>query len=120
MKHSTITIDVQLDGTNCPNSILWKASDTGVKEAQEAKAMMLAFWDGKKKSALHIDLWTREMMVDEMADFYYQMLITMADTFGRATAHKEFVDQMKNSANDFYLKFGEMRKKEMQDQLGFC
>ena len=119
MKHSTITIDVHLDNNSHPDSISWKASDTGVKEAQEAKAMMLAFWDGEKKSAMHIDLWTKEMMVDEMADFYYQMLITMADTFSRATAHKEFVDQMKLSANDFYLKFGEMRKKEMQAQLGF-
>ena len=116
MKHSTITIDAQLDSNNHPESIVWNASDSEVKGAQQAKAMMLAFWDGSKKSALHIDLWTKEMMVDEMADFYYQMLVTMADTFSRATAHKEFVEQMKNSANDFYLKFGELRKKEMRDQ----
>ena len=116
MKHSTITIDVQLDNGRSPESIAWKASDAEVQGEQEAKAMMLAFWDGSKKSALHIDLWTKEMMVDEMADFYYQMLVTMADTFSRATAHKEFVEQMKNSANDFYLKFGELRKKEMRDQ----
>ena len=56
------------------------------------------------------------MMVDEMADFYYQMLVTMADTFSRATAHKEFVEHMKNSANEFYLKFGQMRKDEMRKQ----
>ena len=113
MKHSTIKIDVQLDNHNHPHAIAWQASDAEIQGVQQAKAMMLAFWDGDKKSALHIDLWTREMMVDEMADFYYQMLVTMADTFSRATAHQEFAEQMKNSANDFYLKFGQMRKNEL-------
>ncbi|MEO8331557.1 MAG: gliding motility protein GldC [Gallionella sp.] len=114
MRHSTIAIDVQLDHKNHPESIAWKASDSAVQGEQQAKAMMLAFWDGSKKSALHIDLWTKEMMVDEMADFYYQMLVTMADTFSRATAHKEFVDHMKNSAKEFHSKFGELRKAEMK------
>ena len=30
---------------------------------------MLSFWDSTDKSALRIDLWTKDMMVDEMADF---------------------------------------------------
>lgn len=112
MRHSTITIDVRMDQNNLPNSIEWNATDSGVKEAQLAKAMMLAFWDANKKSTLHIDLWTKEMMVDEMAEFYYQMMSAMADTFGRATAHKEFVTHMKTSANEFHKKFVEMRNKE--------
>lgn len=114
MKHSNISINVQLDSNSHPESIVWKASDSEVQGEQDAKAMMLAFWDGSKKSTLQIDLWTKEMMVDEMADFYYQTMITMADTFSRATAHKEFVAEMKSSANDFYTKFGAMRKREMQ------
>jgi gliding motility-associated protein GldC len=116
MRHSTIAIDVQLDDKSHPESIVWKASDSSVKDAQQAKAMMLAFWDGSKKSALHIDLWTKEMMVDEMAEFYYQMLVTMADTFSRATGHKEFIEQMKNSAREFHAKYGELRKTEMRSK----
>lgn len=112
MRHSTITIDVQMDQKNHPDSIAWTATDSSVKEAQHAKAMMLAFWDADKKSALHIDLWTKEMMVDEMAEFYFQMMTTMADTFSRATAHKEFVAHMKNSASEFQKQFVELRNKE--------
>ena len=52
------------------------------------------------------------MMVDEMAEFYYQMMTTMADTFSRATSHKEFVSQMKNAASDFQKKFIELRNQE--------
>jgi len=114
MKHSTITIDVRMDQKNHPDSIAWTATDSSVKEAQQAKAMMLAFWDANKKSALHIDLWTREMMVDEMAEFYYQMMTAMADTFSRATAHKEFVAQMKNAASEFQNKYLELRNKDQR------
>lgn len=112
MRHSTITINVQMDAKNHPDSIAWTATDSSVKDAQQAKAMMLAFWDANKKSALHIDLWTREMMVDEMAEFYYQMMTTMADTFSRATSHTEFVAQMKNSASEFKKNYIALRNKE--------
>lgn len=114
MRHSKITIDVRMDKNNIPDSIAWTATDSSIKEAQQAKAMMLAFWDADKKSTLNIDLWTREMTVDEMAEFYYQMMITMADTFSRATAHKEFVAHMKGAAKEFHEQYVELRNKEQK------
>jgi len=112
MNKSTITIDVQLDDNRVPQNIAWNASDTSIENAQKAKAMMLSFWDGAEKTALRIDLWTKDMMVDEMADFFYQTLITMADTYDRATQHKEVVDDMKKFAKEFYRKF---QKKQMKE-----
>ena len=88
MNQSTITINVHLDENRVPETISWKASDTTIQDAQKAKAMMLAFWDGAEKTALRIDLWTKDMMVDEMADFFYQALVSMADTFEKATNQK--------------------------------
>jgi hypothetical protein len=52
------------------------------------------------------------MMVDEMADFYYQTLMTMADTFQRATKQTELTDEMKVFAQNFYKKFQEIQMKE--------
>ncbi|MBK7433345.1 MAG: hypothetical protein IPI66_05120 [Chitinophagaceae bacterium] len=69
--------------------------------AQKAKAMCIAFWDGADKTAMRIDLWTKDMMVDEMADFYYQMLMSMADTFKRATQQEEMGEDMKKFAKVF-------------------
>jgi gliding motility-associated protein GldC len=112
MKTSTIAIDVQLSDDRVPEAILWKASDSTIENVQKAKAMMLSFWDGAEKTALRIDLWTKEMMVDEMTDFFYQTLMTMADTYDRATQHKELVDEMKKFAHEFYHK---SREKQMQD-----
>lgn len=112
MSHSTITIDVQMDENRIPESIGWRASDTSVENAQKARAMMLSFWDAAEKTALRIDLWTKDMMVDEMADFFYQTMITMADTYGRATQHAELVNYMKESAKEFYEKFRALQMKE--------
>lgn len=108
MSQSTITIDVTLDPNKVPQQINWKAGEKG----NDAKALMLAFWDGTDKTALRIDLWTKEMMVDEMADFFYQTMMTMADTYQRATKQEELVNDIKTFAKDFYKKFQEIQLKE--------
>jgi len=112
MRQSTITIEVALDEKNVPDQILWKATDSTADAAQKAKAMMLSFWDSADKSALRMDLWTKEMMVDEMADFYYQTIMTMADSFERATHQEELVNMMKQFAKDFYARFRETQLKD--------
>lgn len=112
MKQSSINIDVKMDGDNVPELISWNATDTTVDKAQKAKAMMLAFWDSTDKTALRIDLWTKDMMVDEMADFFYQSFMTMAETYHRATKNDELVNDIKKFAKDFYSKFREQQLKE--------
>ena len=111
MISSTITIDIKLDPDKVPQQISWKASDSSADMAQKAKAMMIAFWDGSDKSALRIDLWTKEMMVDEMADFFYQTLMTMGDTYKRATQNEELSGELKKFAKEFYEKF---RKSQLE------
>jgi gliding motility-associated protein GldC len=112
MSKSTITIGVTMDENRIPDTIEWSASDTSAEQAQKAKAFMLSFWDGAEKTALRIDLWTKDMMVDEMADFFYQTMMTMADTYGRATNHHEMTGEMKKFAHEFYEKFREKQLKE--------
>jgi len=117
MAVSTITINVHLGKDKVPEQITWKATDSTADNVQKAKAMMMAFWDGADKSALRIDLWTKEMMVDEMADFFYQTFMTMADTYNRATQQQELVDDMKKFAKDFIGKFRELQEKQDKANL---
>ena len=112
MNQSTITIGVKMDDKRMPEAIEWSASDTTAAPSQQAKAFMLSLWDGAEKTALRIDLWTKDMMVDEMADFFYQTMMTMADTYGRATNHTEMVGDMKKFAQEFYQKFRDKQLKE--------
>jgi len=113
MQKSTITIDVTLDANKIPEHIGWSATDSTAEMQQRAKAMCLAFWDAADKSALRIDLWTKDMMVDEMGDFFYQMMMTMADTFKRATNNDALAEEMKSFASSFFKKF---RDEMIKDQ----
>ena len=115
MKESSINIAVKLDANRVPEEISWNASDTTADDVRKARAMMLAFWDGADKTALRIDLWTKEMMVDEMGDFFYQTFMTMAETFQRATKDTELVNDIKTFAHDFYNNF---RKHQLRENKG--
>jgi gliding motility-associated protein GldC len=112
MQQSTIKIDVYLDQNKVPEQITWQATDSSAQMAQKAKAMCIAFWDAADKSALRIDLWTKDMMVDEMGDFYYQMFMGMADSFKRATNQTDLSDEVKKFAEGFFEKFRENLIKE--------
>jgi len=105
MHKSTINIDVVLDDKKIPDSISWKASDSSADDVQAAKAMMIAFWDSGDKSALRIDLWTKDMMVDEMGDFFFQTLSSMADTLQRATNYADLAGDLKAFSKSFNEKF---------------
>lgn len=105
MHASSIQVNIQLDEQKIPQSIDWSATDSSAQEAQAARAMMLTFWDPTDKTALRIDLWTKDMMVDEMADFFYQNLMGMGDTYLRATQDNALAEEFKTFAKSFYNKF---------------
>lgn len=102
-----------MDPNRIPEQISWSATDSTADQIQRAKAMCLAFWDSADKTLMRIDLWTKDMMVDEMADFYYQMMMSMADTFKRATKQEGMTNDMKDFAKSFLEKF---RKIQMEEQ----
>ena len=105
---SEIKIVVELDENQVPEKLLWSAKDGGV-ELEEAKAVMLSVWDSKAKESLRIDLWTKEMPVDEMKIFFHQTLVTMSDTFYRATGDEKMTDTMKQFCEYFAEKL-ELKK----------
>jgi len=105
MHQSSIQVNISLDDQKIPQNIKWSASDSTATEAQEARAMMLTFWDPTDKTALRIDLWTKDMMVDEMADFFYQNLMGMSDAYLRATQDETLANEFKEFAKTFYTKF---------------
>ncbi len=108
---SSIHIQVVLDGAKIPEQISWTADDLEVGKTQEAKAMLLAFFDSATKDTLKIDLWTKEMQVNEMDRFFYQTLRSLADTYKRATSNTPLAEAMQQFAQYFGEKV-ELIKKE--------
>jgi len=99
MKTSEINFTVTLDENNLPEKIDWKATDGN--ENSSSKSVMISLWDAKENNTLRIDLWTKDMMVDEMKQFYHQSLLSMADTFERATGEAQMAKEMRGFAQHF-------------------
>jgi gliding motility-associated protein GldC len=101
MKTAEIKLTVQLDDNNVPENILWESTDSQEKEALPVKSMMLSLWDQSYKNTLRIDLWTKDMPVDEMKRFFYETLQTMGDSFLRATGEKNIVEDLRDYCAHF-------------------
>jgi len=99
-KKSKIEISVDLDDNKIPEKILWSAEDGNIKD-KESKALFLSVWDSEKKESLRIDLWTKEMPLDEMKIFFHQTLVAMSDTFNRATQDEKMTATMKDFCDYF-------------------
>ena len=97
---SEIKFLIELDENRVPEKLKWSAQDGGVN-AEEAKAIMLSIWDSKVQETLRIDLWTKDMPVDEMKKFFHQTLVAMSDTFQRATDDQKMTDTMKDFCDYF-------------------
>jgi len=97
---SKIELNVTLDENRVPEKLQWTAEDGGVTN-EEAKAMMLAVWDANAKESLRIDLWTKDMPVDDMKVFFHQTLVSMSDTFYRATQDEKMTATMKDFCDYF-------------------
>ncbi len=101
VKSSNINFKVSLDKENLPVEIEWNADDADVDGKQLAKAIVLSLWDGLQQNALRIDLWTKEMNVEEMNLFMFQTLSTLGDTYERATNNAEIAAEIREFAHHF-------------------
>jgi gliding motility-associated protein GldC len=102
MKKKEIKIRVGLDDKHVPEAITWKADDQE-GPAQPCKAMLLSLFDKKSSETLKIDLWTKEMQVNEMDRFFFQTLRALADTYFKATQNADLATDMQR----FVQYFGE-------------
>lgn len=101
MKTSEIKFTITLDDNKNPEAIHWQAQDSGMEGIKESKALMVSLWDKKEAHAMRIDLWTKEMMVEEMHHFYYEMLMGMADTYQNATNDTKKATELREFAKKF-------------------
>lgn len=107
-KKSTIELQVELDENRIPEKLQWSAEDGGIKN-EEAKAMMLSVWDANTQETLRIDLWTKDMPIDQMKVFFHQTLVAMSNTFNRATQDDKMTATMKDFC-DYFAEKLELKK----------
>lgn len=111
MKTSEIKFNITLDENKLPETITWNATDAGMEKDENCKAIMLAVWDPKTESTLKIDLWTKDMQVDEMKKFFHQTLLSMSDTLKRSISEDKMAADMKDFCDHFAEKLEILQKK---------
>ena len=100
-KTSNINFKIQLDEKKMPEKIEWQADDADFAGMKEAKTMMLSLWDKEDKVTLGIDLWTNDMLVDDMNLHFYQMILKLGDTYRKSTSNPETAKMFDDFASQF-------------------
>jgi len=85
MRKTTINFSVELDSNNVPDKIMWDASDKPDAAPAETKSISISLWDQQQKNTLRIDLWTKDMPVEEMKRFYIDCLGGLGQSILTAT-----------------------------------
>ena len=102
VKRSNITIQIGLDKEQIPTSLAWKADDNPNQQGlQECKAMLISLFDRESKDTLKIDLWTKDMQVNEMDRFFFQTLRALADTYFKATQNAQLAADLQRFVQHF-------------------
>ena len=104
-KIANINFEIHLDENNIPEEIQWSATDSENK-INKAKAVIISIWDGKAKASLKIDLWTKEMMAEEMKFFTVQILDALADSYQKSVGDEQVSVKIRN----FAKKIGQISK----------
>lgn len=99
-RHSEIKFLVELDEQNLPENITWSASDSSNKNGEASKTMMISLWDGNEKNTLNINLWTKDMQIDEMHTHFFQTLLNLGNTYFEATKNPYVQEDIKKFCMD--------------------
>ena len=104
-KTSQIVIEVETNENNLPMDIKWSASDAGIQN-NNSKAFFLSVWDPKEENTMRIDLWTKDMNVDEMRHFVCQSMMLLADTYERSTNDKAHAEAVRGFTKELAKRVG--------------
>lgn len=101
MKTSEIRLSVTVDEQHIPEAIDWEATESGMPGKRPCKATLLSLWDPKEQTTMRIDLWTKDMPVEEMKRFFFENFASLADTYQRATDDVEGAKLIRRFSDEF-------------------
>src|SRR5580704_12890738 len=106
-KTSEIRFKIGLNGQNVPLDIKWMATDSKNEELRDCKSIMISIWDLAQQKTLKIDLWTNDMTTDEMHSHFFQTLLSLSESYAKATGNPFALEEMKKFAQQLAKKTAE-------------
>ncbi len=94
MKDSEINFHVSLDDKSVPDTITWNATEKPTPGDEYTNAIAISIWDEKQSNTLRMDLWTKEMTVDDMKRFAIDSIGGLATSLENATGDKVMSDEI--------------------------
>jgi len=98
----TLKFEVELDENNLPESISMIGEETN-NSAITLKALMVAAWDATRKETLRVDIWTKDMPVNDMFILYHQNMMGMATSLEKSTGEEKLANALRDYC-DFFAK----------------
>ncbi|MCS6991968.1 MAG: hypothetical protein NZL95_08920 [Chitinophagales bacterium] len=95
-----IRIRITLDEQQIPEQICWEADDAGPTTFR-SKAVVLGMWDESSHDGMHLNLWTKQMTVEELGMFVFQVLVELANMYRRATQDEAGGRELMGAAHRF-------------------
>lgn len=92
MRKSEINITVELDDNRIPERIYWDATENPNEGINDTKAISLSVWDHYNKGLLGINLWTKDMPVDEMNHFSVDVVGNLAQMMKDANGNEDVIN----------------------------
>lgn len=108
-RKAEVRFQIELREDQLPLRIEWDATDNPQGGPRNTRAVMLSVWDEAEKKAMVINLWTPEMLVDDMKLYAFQVLMTLADTFEHATSESERAEEIRTFAKELAGRLGFVR-----------
>ncbi|TDJ70247.1 MAG: gliding motility protein GldC [Proteobacteria bacterium] len=96
-----IKLTVDLDDDDLPTRIEWQSSEGQLDGPASCQSMMLSLWDGENRTTAAIDLWLKDMPIEDMNEYFYQVIHKMADTYLRATKNADVAAMIREFGDEF-------------------
>ena len=95
-----LKFEIELDENHLPLNIIMNSGENNVNE-DRIKALMISAWSAYSKETLRIDLWTKDMPVNDMYIMFHQTMLGMAVSLEKSTGHNKLAGALRDYCHFF-------------------
>ncbi|MBX2954473.1 MAG: gliding motility protein GldC [Leadbetterella sp.] len=109
---SEINFEIQLDNDRIPEKIFWDATENPNEGINETKAISISVWDHYHRGLLGINLWTKDMPVDEMNHFAVDMIGNLVQMLRDSTQDEKMIGILEDAGRQITKHLNELAQQE--------
>lgn len=109
---SRINFEIDLDESRIPEKIFWDATENPNEGINETKAISISVWDHYHRGLLGINLWTKDMPVDEMNHFCVDAIGNLAQMIKDSTNDEKLVQILEEAGKKMTTHLNEQAKQD--------